>query len=106
MVAFPRIAPFQNLDRDATHTPIVHLCPRWTVDVDGISAGQGPSIVVDLVDLTGGQDQEFRAGRPSSPIGGRAADGPGSDEGRADGIGFTVAPMIALRIGVGSGSHF
>jgi hypothetical protein len=56
MVAFPGIAPFQDLDRNTPNTPIIHFRPRWAIEVDGVPAGQSPAVVVDLVDLTGGQD--------------------------------------------------
>ena len=37
-------------------------------------SGQCPAVVIDLVDLTGGEDYEFRAGRPPGPVSSRAPD--------------------------------
>jgi hypothetical protein len=77
VITLPGIAPFQYLDRDSANTPVIHFSPRGAVEVDGVSSGQSPAVIVDFVDLTGGQDQEFRADRPPGPVGGGAADRPG-----------------------------
>jgi hypothetical protein len=105
MVAFPWIAPFQNLNGDAANSPIVHFASGRTVKVNGVPARQSPAIVVHLVNLTGGEDQEFGAGRPPGPVGGCTPDGPGF-ESRANGVGFAVPQMITFGVGVSGGAYF
>ncbi|MEA3144981.1 MAG: hypothetical protein QOI53_402, partial [Verrucomicrobiota bacterium] len=83
----------------------IHFRPRGTIEVDGVSSGQSPTVIVDFVDLTGGQDEESRTDWPSGPVAGGAADGPGFESG-ADSTGFTVTSVIVLCLGVGGGSHF
>ena len=56
MIAFPRIPPFQDFNSDAADAPGVHFCPGWTIQVDGVPPSQCPTVIVDLVDLTGGED--------------------------------------------------
>src|SRR6476661_2853436 len=53
MITFPRIAPLQNLDGHPAYAPVVHFRPRGAVEIDGVAAGQGPSVIIDFVDLPG-----------------------------------------------------
>jgi hypothetical protein len=105
MVTFPGIPPFQYLDRDVTNTPIIHFRFGWTIEVDRVPAGERPAVIIHLVDLTGSEDQEFCAGRPSGPVRSCAPNGT-SFESCANRAGLAVTPMIALRVGVSGGPDF
>jgi hypothetical protein len=58
-----------------------------------------------LVDLTSGEDYEFRTGRPPGPVSSRAPDR-SELESRADGTGIAVRPMITFRVSISGSPHF
>ncbi len=105
MIALPRVAPFQDLDSHAANTPVTHFGPGWTIQIDGVPSSQCPTVVVDLVDLTGGEDHESRTGRPPGPVSSRAPDR-SVFESRADGTGIAVTPMITFRVSISGSPHF
>ena len=105
MIAFPRIAPLQDLDRNTPNAPIIHFRRRWAIEVDGVPSGQSPAVIVDLIEATGGEDQENGAGWPAGPVGGSTADRAGVQS-SASGTGIPVRPMIALRMGVSGSSDY
>src|SRR5260370_26720244 len=105
MIAFPRVTPFQDFDSDAANTPVVHFGPGWTIQIDGVPSGQCPAVIVDLVDLTGGEDYEFRTGRPAGPVSSRAPHR-SELESRADRTGIAVRPMITFRVSISGSLHF
>src|SRR5260370_14801035 len=105
MIAFPRVTPFQDFDSDAANTPVVHFGPGWTIKIDGVPSGQCPAVIVDLVDLTGGEDYEFRTGRPAGPVSSRAPHR-SELESRADRTGIAVRPMITFRVSISGSPHF
>lgn len=105
MIAFPWVPPFQDFDSNAANTPVVHFGPGWTIQIDGVPSSQCPTVVVDLVDLTGGEDYEFRTSRPPGPVSSRAPDR-SELESRADGTGIAVRTMITFRVRISGSPHF
>ena len=105
MIAFPRVPPFQDFDSDAANTPVVHFGPGWTIQIDSVPSSQCPTVIVDLVDLTGSEDYEFRTDRPPGPVSSRAPDR-SELESRADGTGIAVRPMITFGVSISGSPHF
>jgi hypothetical protein len=74
-VTLPRITPMKDLDGDTPNAPVVHLVSVGTIEIDRVTAGQRPPVVVNLIGLAGGQNHELGSRGPARPIGRRAADG-------------------------------
>ena len=102
-VARPGITPMNDLDSHTPHAPSVHLGSARAVEIDRVPSGEVPTVIIDDVRLSGGQDHEFRSGRPSRPIGCSAPD-LARLQGCSRGVGIRVLQMITFVLIVGSRS--
>lgn len=64
----------QNLDRLVSRTPSVHVVRICHVEINRVTPGERPAVIIDAINLSGRNQTERRAHRPASPIGRRAAD--------------------------------
>lgn len=62
-------SPLQNIDVYVADAPAFHFQPARLVQVDGVSANKGPSIIVNNVFLVCGGDAKPRAEWIARPIG-------------------------------------
>lgn len=104
-LTFPQISPFENVDRHAAHTPVIHGGAGGLVKIDGVGSGQGPTVIVDLEDFTRGCDLKYSADRPARPIGGSAVDRVEAQLG-AESVARSIFSMIALGVRVSGGANF
>ena len=72
--AFLRIAPLQDLDRLSTSAPGVHVARIRHVEIDRVTAGKRPTVIIDSIHLPGGKQPESCARWPARPISRSAPD--------------------------------
>ena len=69
-----RIAPLQNLDPFFAGAPTVHRAARRHVEIDCITTGQRPPVILHAINLASRKQSKNGAGRPARPIRGGAPD--------------------------------
>src|ERR1700730_8988557 len=63
--AFVRIAPSQDLNSLFARAPRIHGTTSRHIEIDRVATGQGPAVIINFVNLTGGEKPENRSCRPS-----------------------------------------
>jgi hypothetical protein len=82
---------------------LVHLGLGRLVEIDGVRADEGGTVIVHLVDVRGALDLENGAHRIDGPICGGAAD-VSKLQITADGGRFAIHDVIGFGVGVGRGA--
>jgi len=95
-------ALFKHFNFNPPCAPLIHRPTRSDVQINGVSANQGWTVVVDDVGRIGVHNSKFRANRVVRPIRRRTVDA-ARLQARSDCVFYTVNSMPGLRIGVSSG---